>query len=154
MPARNKSPEKIYAMASTAEATASQRRKSGRAVKVPEKFQPEVMSSQNAGAGGKRKRAGDDMERVENEEEEEEESDEEEEGEDSAEDEAPAKKKAKPKAAAAKSAPVAKKAKVNGNAPHTKKLPSRAKKPTGKVVFKDQEAEGLYGEYATIRVGA
>jgi cohesin complex subunit SA-1/2 len=142
-------------MASTAEATASQRRKSGRAVKVPEKFQPEVLSSQHPGASGKRKRSGDDIEGVENEEEEEEEdeSEEDDEDEESAEEEAPAKKKAKPKAAAAKSAPVAKKAKVNGNASHTKahtmKLPSRAKKPTGKVVFKDRDAEGLYGELAT-----
>lgn len=140
-------------MASTVEATASQRRKSGRAVKVPDKFQPEVESSQNAGAGGKRKRGGDDMEGVENgeeEQEEEDESDEEDEDEESEEEEAPVKKKSKPKAAATKSAPVAKKAKVNGSAPqakaHSMRLPSRAKKPTGKVVFKDQGAKGLYGE--------
>ncbi|OBT76960.1 hypothetical protein VF21_04167 [Pseudogymnoascus sp. 05NY08] len=143
-------------MASSAEATASQRRKSGRAVKVPDKFQPEVESSQNASAGGKRKRSGDDMEGVENEEEQEEEEDEseeEDEDEESEEEEAPVKKKSKPKAVATKSAPVAKKAKVNGSAPqpkaHSMRLPSRAKKPTGKVVFKDNDAEGLYAEIFT-----
>jgi cohesin complex subunit SA-1/2 len=148
-------------MASSAEATASQRRKSGRAVKVPDKFQPEVESSQTAGAGGKRKRSGDDMEGVENEVDEEEveedESDEEDEDEESEEEEAPVKKKSKPKAAATKSAPVAKKAKVNGSAPqpkaHSMRLPSRAKKPTGKVVFKDQDAEGLYGKFGARCVG-
>lgn len=139
-------------MASSGEATASQRRKSGRAVKVPDKFQPEVESSKNAGAGGKRKRSGDDMEGVENEEEQEEEEEEsdEEDDEESEEEEAPVKKKSKPKAAVTKSAPVAKKAKVNGSAPqpkaHSMRLPSRAKKPTGKVVFRDNDAEGLYGE--------
>lgn len=145
-------------MASSAAATASQRRKSGRAVKVPDKFQPEVESSQNAGAGGKRKRSGDEMEGVENgaeEEEEDDESDEEDE-EESDEEEAPVKKKSKPKTAATKSAPVAKKAKVNGSTPHAKahsmRLPSRAKKPTGKVVFKDQDAEGLYGGLTVICV--
>ena len=139
-------------MASSGEATASQRRKSGRAVKVPDKFQPEVESSKNAGAGGKRKRSGDDMEGVENEEEQEEEEEEsdEEDDEESEEEEAPVKKKSKPKAAVTKSAPVAKKAKVNGSAlqpkAHSMRLPSRAKKPTGKVVFRDNDAEGLYGE--------
>lgn len=139
------------AMSSPAGATASQRRKSGRAVRAPEKFQPEV-SSQNAGGSGKRKRAGADVEDGQNEEDEDNEGEDEEDDEDeeSDEEEAPVKKRAKPTAATTKKAPAAKKAKVNGNAPPALRLPNRAKKHAGKVVFKDQDAEGLYGELKAV----
>jgi len=115
---------------------------------------PEVLSSQQGNATGKRKRGGDTAEDEENEDEiddEDEEEDEDEEDEESEPEEAPVKKNTKPKAAAPKKVHLAKKAKVNGNASHAKapavKLPNRPKKPVGKVVFKDKDAEGLYGRF-------
>jgi len=120
------------------------RRKSGRAVKVPEKFVPEVSSSQPAPTSAKRKRG---REGVENDA-----SDIEDEAEasdatlESADEEElrDTRKKAK-----TTKKPAAKKPKVNGTAPYEDapavKLPNRTKKAK-KVVIDDDSAEGLYGE--------
>lgn len=109
-------------------------------MKVPEKFAPDVPSSQ-ANVSAKRKRGGEDIEKdasdVEEEDEESDESTEEEE-------EAPThRKKSK-----APRKPAAKKPKVNGNASRERapavKLPSR---PKGKkVAIADRNAGGLYGK--------
>lgn len=114
------------------------RRKSGRQVKVPEKFTPDVPSSQT-NASAKRKRGGEDLENDASDIEEEEEVDEE----SAQEEEEPAPRK-KPKAIRK---PAAKKPKVNGSVLHEKaptvKLPSRPK--SKKVAIADRNAEGLYG---------
>ena len=123
------------------------RRKSGRAVKVPEKFVPEAPSSQSAPTSAKRKRGGEGIENdasdIEDEAEASEatlESADEEELRD-------ARKKAK-----TTKKPAAKKPKVNGTAPYQDapavKLPNRPKKAK-KVVINDDSAEGLYGERVT-----
>jgi cohesin complex subunit SA-1/2 len=138
--------------------SASQRRRSGRAIRAPEKFVPPPSQSQ---AGAKRKRTGgadesgdeqqdddDDNDDLDEEEEEEEEDDISE----SEVEEAPKKKKAPTKKAPASKAPrqsqpKPKKARVNGAgaaASQSLRLPSRTKKPS-KIVLKDKDAEGLYG---------
>jgi cohesin complex subunit SA-1/2 len=137
---------------STPVATGS-RRKSGRAVKAPEKFVPDAPSSQPGAASAKRKRGGED---VENDaldvEEEAEDSDEELE---SAGEEEPRnnRRKAKPTKAAKK--PAAKKPKVNGTAPHEEthavRLPNRPKK-TRKIAIADDGAEGLYGKSLRLKM--
>ena len=128
-------------MTSTGVATGGSRRKSGRAVKVPEKFAPEP-SSQHAIASAKRKRGGED---VENDASDLGEEDEDSDGSDGTaeEEEAPGPRR-KPNASRK---PAAKKPKVNGTVSHEKesavKLPSR---PKGKkVAIADRNAEGLYG---------
>lgn len=127
---------------STPVATGS-RRKSGRAVKAPEKFTPNVPSSQQALSSAKRKRG---EENVENDASDLEDEDEDSDGtaESAEEDDAPASRR-KPKAS---HKPAAKKPKVNGTVSHGKapavKLPSR---PKGKkVLIADRNAEGLYGK--------
>jgi cohesin complex subunit SA-1/2 len=127
---------------STPVATGS-RRKSGRAVKAPEKFTPDALSSQQALSSAKRKRG---VEYVENNASDLEEDDEGSDGtvESVKEEEGPAPRK-KPKAPRK---PAAKKPKVNGTVSHGKapavKLPSR---PKGKkVLIADRNAEGLYGK--------
>jgi cohesin complex subunit SA-1/2 len=144
--------------ASTPGATAS-RRKSGRAVKVPEKFIPDVPSSQAGPAGAKRKRGEEDAENDaseideeeedEEEEEEEEEDDIEEEEESAAEEEIRANKRKPTKARK----PAAKKAKVNGTSTHAEalpvRLPARPKK-SKRVAIADKDAGGLYGTHANI----
>jgi cohesin complex subunit SA-1/2 len=127
---------------STPVATGS-RRKSGRAVKVPEKFVPDAPSSQQGSASAKRKRGGEDAENDASDiEEDEEESDATVES--AAEDEV---REIRRKAKTTKK-PAAKKPKVNGTATHDKepqvKLPARPKK-TKKVAIADKSAEGLYG---------
>ena len=148
--------------------SASQRRKSGRAVKAPEKFAPEPTSSQAPRGGAKRKRSANENDEPNGDESqedvEEEESDEEEQESESEVEDAPKKKKAKTKGAtksASKKAPAAKKAKTNGVASQAPKeprepkqpqmrIPSRPKKAqTGKVVFKDNSASGIYAEIFT-----
>lgn len=120
------------------------RRKSGRAVRAPEKFAPEPVSQTNGTAKRKRSDVGDDEEDVENDasEDEEEESDDEPESADEEE-----LREARQRARKAKK-PVAKKPKTNGSVAHTRapavRLPSRPKK-SKKVTLADDEAEGLYG---------
>lgn len=119
------------------------RRKSNRTVKPPEKFVPEIISSQQGNTGAKRKRGeengGNDASDI----------DEESEDSDSsvasvAEEEIrQAQKKApRPRKSATK------KAKVNGNISHDEapavKLPSRPKK-SRRGTIADEDAEGLYG---------
>ena len=146
---------------------ASQRRKSGRAVKAPEKFAPEPTSSQAPRGGAKRKRSANENDEPNGEEtqedDEEDESDEEEQESESEVEDAPRKKKAKTKGAvknASKRAPAAKRAKMNGASQAPKeprepkqqqmRIPSRPKKTqTGKVVFKDNSASGIYAEIFT-----
>jgi cohesin complex subunit SA-1/2 len=127
---------------STPVATGS-RRKSGRAVKVPEKFVPDAPGSQQGSVSAKRKRGGEDVENDA--------SDVDEEAEESdatvesaAEEEV---REIRRKAKTTKK-PAAKKPKVNGTAAHEDapvvKLPNRPKKT--KVAIADKNAEGLYGE--------
>jgi cohesin complex subunit SA-1/2 len=128
---------------STPVATGS-RRKSGRAVKVPEKFVPNAPSSQQGSASAKRKRGGEDAENDASDiDEDEEESDATVES--AAEEEV---REIRRKAKTTKK-PAAKKPKVNGTATHDKearvKLPARPKK-TKKVAIADKSAEGLYGK--------
>ncbi|KAL2075119.1 hypothetical protein VTL71DRAFT_61 [Oculimacula yallundae] len=130
---------------SSSAATGS-RRKSGRAVKAPEKFQPEVTASQNGSANSKRKRTEEEGEGDASEiDEESEDSDDaiasaaEEELRDSR------KKTKKTKK------PAAKKAKVNGTStrdeePLAVKLPARPKKGGKRVAIADKEADGLYAD--------
>jgi len=121
------------------------RRKSGRAVKVPEKFVPEVSSSQVAPSSTKRKRPEEDVENDASDIEEEDDESEEEDVESAAEEEI----KETRKKAKAVGKPTAKKPKVNGASSHKPapavKLPSRAKKGK-KVLIADRAAEGLYGK--------
>jgi cohesin complex subunit SA-1/2 len=119
------------------------RRKSGRAVKVPEKFVPEP-SSQPTPASAKRKRGEEEAENDASDiDEEAEESDAtiESAGEEELKD---TRKKAK-----TTKKPAAKKPKVNGTAPRNDapavKLPNRPKKAK-RVVIADDNADGLYGE--------
>lgn len=141
---------------------ASNRRKSGRAVKVPEKFVPELPSSQVAPSSSKRKRGDDDAENGVSELEEEDEEDlEDEESEEevvsAAEEEI---KESRRKAKIAKK-PVAKKPKTNGtthkaaakpratqSAAPAVRLPNRSRKggKGKKVLIADKDAEGLYGK--------
>lgn len=135
-------------MASTPSATAS-RRKSGRAVKVPEKFIPDVPSSQAGPASAKRKRGedGDEDDASEIDDEEEEEDDIDEEEESAAEEELRANKRKPTKARK----PAAKKAKVNGTSSHAEappvRLPARPKK-SKRVAIADKDAGGLYCRHA------
>jgi len=131
----------------------TKRRVSGRAVRAPEKFVPDALSSQAGNTGGKRKRGADHADDIENEVDEDEgESDEEDDEESPDEEEV---RQAKKNAKTTKK-PVAKKAKVNGAVPDTPdglattvKLPSRQKKQK-KVVIQDAKAEGLYGKHTQL----
>lgn len=125
-------------------ATDGSRRKSGRAVRAPEKFVPS--SSEPAATSAKRKRGGDEVENDASDIDDEDEADATDVTLESADEEElrETRKKAKtPKK------PVAKKPKVNGTAPHKPapavKIPNRTKKAK-KVVINDDTAEGLYGE--------
>lgn len=127
---------------SSPNAASNSRRKSGRAVKVPDKFQPEAHSTADL-TNGKRKRVADVSEDVENDIEVE--SDEVDASNDEEEDR-PVRKRTKP----AKK-PAAKKAKTNGATSQSpepvQRLPSRPKKAK-KVAIADADAGGLYGMYA------
>lgn len=122
---------------------ASGRRKSGRAVKAPQKFIPDALSSQQAPAGAKRKRTGEDLENDASESEEDED-DSDRTLESAAEEEI---KETRRKLKSSRK-PVAKKPKVNGTASHSSappvRLASRPKK-SKKVAIADKNAEGLYG---------
>jgi len=125
------------------------RRKSGRAVRAPEKFTPDVPSSQPAPSNPKRKRPAEEAENNASEiEDEDEESDS---SLESAGEEEP--KEGRRKAKSVRK-PAAKKPKVNGTAhsksPPAVKLPSRPKKAK-KVAIADKAAEGLYGKYPSTR---
>jgi cohesin complex subunit SA-1/2 len=133
---------------STPVATGS-RRKSGRAVKVPEKFVPET-----APASAKRKRDDEENENDASDVDEEAEASDAtaESGEE--EEPRPSRKKGKGKAPAPRK-PAAKKPKVNGTTAHEEedeeaapavKLPSRPKTASRRVAIADKNAEGLYGE--------
>jgi len=124
------------------------RRKSGRAVKVPEKFVPEP-SSQPAPASAKRKRGEEEVENDASDiDEDAEDSDEtiESAGEEELKD---TRRKAKTTKKPNAKKPAAKKPKVNGTAPQEDapavKLPNRPKKAK-RVVIADDNADGLYGE--------
>ncbi|RDW94942.1 hypothetical protein BP5796_00705 [Coleophoma crateriformis] len=135
------------------------RRKSGRAVRAPEKFVPDLPSSQPEKSSAKRKRGHEDVQNdaSEAEEDEEDESDQESEESTAEEEVRPTRKKAK-----APRKPTAKKAKTNGASQPadeedaeadeddaaTARLPSRPKKGK-KVAIADQNAEGLYAEVYT-----
>jgi cohesin complex subunit SA-1/2 len=126
------------------------RRRSGRAVKVPEKFVPDAPSSQHSLASSKRKRGGEDVENDASDIEEDE-SSEESSVESAAEEEL---KEARKRAKKPTKKPAVKKAKVNGNglnevAPAIR-LPNRPKKAK-KVAIADKDAEGLYGK--RVRLG-
>jgi cohesin complex subunit SA-1/2 len=131
--------------ASSSTATGS-RRKSGRAVRAPDKFIPNAPSSQQGHGGSKRKRGEayteNDASDVEDEAEEEA-SDTSAESADEEEIRASRKKSKKGRK------PAAKKTKVNGTSSHVEtsavKLPARPKK-TKRAAIADNEAEGLYGK--------
>lgn len=138
------------AMSSPVQAS-STRRKSGRAVRAPQKFTPVIPASQSANANGKRKRRDDNADSEESQDEsvteEVDESDEEEESADEEE-----QREQKKRSRSNNKKPAAKKAKVNGasspaSAPALK-LASRPRKPTKpkKLVIKDANATGLYGK--------
>jgi cohesin complex subunit SA-1/2 len=127
---------------------ASGRRKSGRAVKAPEKFIPDYPSTATRPANSKRKRTDDDGEGDASEEggsepEDDDESDDEE-VESAGEEEL---REARRKARSSKK-PIAKKPKTNGTTSHARapavRLPNRPKKAK-KVTIADDTAEGLYG---------
>lgn len=130
-------------VASSPAPTGSQR-KSGRAVRAPEKFVPNATSSQTGAASSKRKRGSADADNDASDSEDiDDDSDEsvESAGEEELRD---ARRKAKPK-----KKPAQKKPKVNGllsneGAPAVR-LPTRSKKPK-KVAIADMSVEGLYGE--------
>jgi cohesin complex subunit SA-1/2 len=129
------------------------RRKSGRAVKVPEKFVPDAPSSQPGLASAKRKRGGENAENDASDIEDIEEELDDSEGtiESAGEEEL---KETRRKTTKARRKPAAKKPKINGSASHevaaAVKLPSRAKKPK-KVAIADKSAEGLYGKRVCFR---
>lgn len=120
------------------------RRKSGRAVRVPEKFIPEVASSQPGAT--KRKRSEENVEENASDVEELDES-EEEEGGGGEDDDRVKESRRKSKAKTAKK-PAAKKPKTNGTLSHEAapavQLPQRPKKAK-RTVLEDEGAEGLYG---------
>jgi cohesin complex subunit SA-1/2 len=121
------------------------RRKSGRAVKAPEKFVPNASSSQANGHSKRKRPNGEesDAELVDNDASSEEES---EEDDDSPDEEEIRERRRKSKKARK---PVAKKPKVNGTVAYNRApavtLTTRPKK-TKRVVLADDEAEGLYGK--------
>jgi cohesin complex subunit SA-1/2 len=124
-------------------ATAS-RRKSGRAIKVPEKFVPDVASTQQAPASAKRKRAGVYVENDASD------SGEEEDASDGTLESA-GEEEVKESRRRAKSSrkPAAKRPKVNGALSHESAQPFRPQnrsKKAKKVAIADQNADGLYGK--------
>lgn len=137
-------------------APATSRRKSGRAVRAPEKFIPDAPSSQNPSGSAKRKRAGEEISNDASDIEESEES--EEEVESAGEERVSRKKNRKPNPRAARK-PTAKRAKVNGAATYdddededfalaqTLRLPARPKK-SRKTAIQDESATGLYGKFS------
>lgn len=124
-------------------AEAGSRRKSGRAVRAPEKYIPEATSSQNGLA--KRKRGDEGAEEGASDSEEIDE-DSDDSVESASEEEL---KEGRKKAKKPAKKPALKKPKVNGSlrndASSAVRLPNRAKKPK-KVAIADRTAEGLYGE--------
>ena len=125
-------------------AAPSARRKSGRAVRAPEKFTPDVPSSHPAPSHSKRKRPAEDAENNASEIE-----DEDEESDSSLESAGEEEQKGARKKTKSARKPAAKKPKVNGTAPTSSspavRLPTRPKKAK-KVAIADKEAEGLYGK--------
>jgi len=131
----------------TSSPAASGRRKSGRAVKAPEKFVPEIASSQVGLASAKRKRGREDVENDASDIEDDEEDEESDELGESADEE---KIKETRKKAKTVRKPAAKKPKVNGTSSHKSapaiRLPNRTRVKKGKkVLIADREADGLYG---------
>ncbi|KAI9640223.1 cohesin complex subunit [Ciborinia camelliae] len=133
------------------------RRKSGRAVKVPEKFVPDLPSSAVRSTNAKRKRPDEEGEDDASEEEEveaeDEDEDDEPEEESAGEEELrEARRKARTSKKPAAKKPAAKKPKINGTASHARapavRLPNRPEKAK-KVVIADDNAEGLYADVYT-----
>jgi cohesin complex subunit SA-1/2 len=126
-------------------AASGTRRKSGRAVKAPEKFVPDAPSTQPEPASAKRKRQGEDAEDDASDNEEVDD-DSDESIESAGEEEL---KDARRKAKNTTKKPASKKPKVNGALSKEKapavRLPNRAKKPK-QVAIADGSAEGLYGK--------
>ncbi len=137
---------------STPVSTAS-RRKSGRAIKAPEKFVPDLPSSQAEKRSAKRKRNGEggenDASNIE-----EEESEPEVETEDEEEEEEEEVRSSRKKSKAPRK-PAAKRAKVNGTATNGEapamRLPTRQKKAGRRIAVADEDAEGLYGMYGWLQ---
>lgn len=128
--------------------TASQRRRSGRAIRAPERFIAEPDSSQIGSRSQKRKRTNGENDDIAEEDEELEDEEMVEDSQPESDEEAPVKKKFKTKAAPKKAA--APKKPVAPRAPKSMSLPNRPKKAAvGKVVLKDADAEGVYAEIFT-----
>ncbi|QSZ36912.1 hypothetical protein DSL72_009002 [Monilinia vaccinii-corymbosi] len=132
----------------------SDRRKSERAVKAPEKFVPELPSSAIRSKSAKRKRSDEEGEDDASEEEEVEAEEEDDDEDDDDEEESAGEeelREARRKARTSKK-PAAKKPKINGTASQATvpavRLPNRPKKAT-KVVIADGHAEGLYADVYT-----
>lgn len=127
----------------------SGRRKSGRAVKAPEKFVPDVSSSQLVNGSSKRKRGAGGEGNEENDASHEGESDEDEE-EESADEEELKERAKKTRRPVAKKAKTNGQPKVNGAVAHNPampiRLPARPKKKGKKVTVAKEQAEGLYAE--------
>ncbi|KAL5329449.1 hypothetical protein ACEPPN_002961 [Leptodophora sp. 'Broadleaf-Isolate-01'] len=131
--------------ATSSPAPTGSRRKSGRAVKAPEKFIPEGPSSQTGSANSKRKRIEEDGEGDASEIDEETEA-----SDDAVESAAEEELREVRKNAKKTKKPAAKKAKVNGTTsrdePLAVKLPARPKKGGKRVAIADKDAEGLYAD--------
>lgn len=121
------------------------RRKSGRAVRAPQKFIPDAPPHTGR---AKRKREGDDVENDASDIEDEEEASSDDTGDSSGEEEVREVRR-KPKQSKTAKKPAAKKPKVNGTVAHEAapvvKLPNRPKKAK-KVLITGDDDEGLYGE--------
>lgn len=133
----------------------SGRRKSGRAVKAPEKFVPDVPSSQLVNGSSKRKRGAGGEGNEENDASHEGESDEDEE-EESADEEELKERAKKTRRPVAKKAKTNGQPKVNGAVAHNPampiRLPARPKKKGKKVTVAKEQAEGLYGNTVPFRI--
>ncbi|KAG4435159.1 hypothetical protein IFR05_009359 [Cadophora sp. M221] len=129
----------------TSSAPTGSRRKSGRAVKAPEKFLPEAPSSQTGSANSKRKRIEEDGEGDASEIDEDAEA-----SDDAVESSAEEESRDVRRKAKKTKKPAAKKAKVNGtqsrDEPLAVKLPARPKKGGKLVAIADKDAEGLYAD--------
>jgi len=127
----------------------SKRRKSGRAIRAPDKFTPDLPSSQAEAKLSKRKRSRDELENSASDIEEEDEEEEDVESDTAQESAREEEVRASRKRTKTQRKPAAKRAKVNGTTTngetHAVRLPSRPKKANRKVAIADKDAEGLYG---------
>lgn len=135
--------------ATSSAAATNSRRKSGRAVRAPEKFVPDLPSSQIEKSSTKRKRGHEGIDNDASEAEDHEDDESDQESEESAAEEEVRQTWKKTKAPRK---PTAKKAKTNGGPRHPRdedaeaeELPRHSRKGK-KVAIADQSAEGLYGK--------